>query len=308
MPRTLRAPIDEQDALWERSAWRLNAAILRFARAMVAGRSTEAATLQIGRLITQTLVLADLLGRRRVILMQDDVMSRRVADRVTPELFRIDDDARLVFTSDPTPMVAPVTFDEMIQNILERQPRLAVGYQAVQDLYSREFAFAVAKSVTEETTKRVQKALAEGFRTGQGAKVEQVVAEIGDWSNSYSECVYRTNMATAYTAGQFQQAKDPDLAPAFPALEYIGISDSVTRPNHRAAFGLIAATADPIWNEIAPPLGYNDRCGVTIRNKWALMDAGLYRDGIVIRHTPPGFAGAHADHGFTHSAVGTVYR
>lgn len=308
MPRTLRAPIDEQDALWERSAWRLNDAILRFARAMVAGRSTEAATLQIGRLIVQTLVLADLLGRRRVLLMQDDVLARRAADRVAPEPFRLDDDGRLVFTSDPTPMVTPVTFDEMIANLLERDPRLAVGYKAVQDLYSREFAFAVAKSVTTETTKRVQKALAEGFTRGSGTKTEQVIAEIGDWSAAYSETVYRTNMATAYTAGQFQQAKDPDLAPAFPALEYIGISDASTRPNHRAAFGLIAATADPIWAEIAPPLGYNDRCGVTIRNKWALMDAGLYRDGIVIRHTPPNFAQAHADHGFTHSAVGTVYR
>lgn len=307
MPRTLRDPVEEQDALADHATWRLRDGILRYARAMLRSQGTSAAALQIGTLIVQTLVLADLLGRRRVLLWSDDVMDRVIADRRNGTRFQVETPA-LMLGADPSPMVTPVTFEEMIRDILNREPRLAPGYKAVQELYSHEYAFAVAKSVTVKTTERVQEALAVAARTGQGAAVEAVIAEIGDWSAAYAETVYRTNMATAYTAGQFQEARSEVLAPNFPALEYVGITDTRTRPNHRAAFGLIAATDDPIWKAYAPPLGYNDRCSVVILSRWELTDLGLYKNGLVQRHTPPDFAKAHADHGFTHSAVATVYR
>ncbi|HUW32524.1 MAG TPA: phage minor head protein, partial [Planctomycetota bacterium] len=87
--------------------------------------------------------------------------------------------------------------------------------------------------------------------------------DMADWTRSYAETVWRTNMSTAYSAGRFRQMADPAVAYAIGALMFDGPTDTGpmgdTRPNHAAAVGLVGAADDPGWQIIAPPLGYNCR-------------------------------------------------
>jgi SPP1 gp7 family putative phage head morphogenesis protein len=72
------------------------------------------------------------------------------------------------------------------------------------------------------------------------------------------ETIYRTNTASAYEAGRYQeQMANIDNRPY---AEYIGILDNRIRPRHRAMSGRIFRLDDPIWSIIWPPNGYRCRC------------------------------------------------
>jgi hypothetical protein len=54
-----------------------------------------------------------------------------------------------------------------------------------------------------------------------------------------------------------QQAQDPDVSDVIVGFRFEGVNDAFTRENHRAGFGSVAATDDPVWKMHKPPLGYN---------------------------------------------------
>ena len=55
------------------------------------------------------------------------------------------------------PIGDSVNFDEAIESLISREPKLAIGWRAVSELYSKQHAFAAAKSVSQKLTERVQK-------------------------------------------------------------------------------------------------------------------------------------------------------
>lgn len=158
-----------------------------------------------------------------------------------------------------------VPFEEAVSDVLTRQPRLARGFMEVQRLYTTEHAFALAKSVDIEVTKKAQevvrRALAEGSTL---AEAEAEVANLGGWARSYGETVYRTNVTTAYAEGRMAQAKDPEIQDIAPCLMYVAHNDSDVRPNHLAYDGMVAGPDDPVWGKAKPPQGYNCRCGLRL--------------------------------------------
>lgn len=231
-------------------------------------------------LISRTMILADLNGRKRV-LMEAEQASK-------PKKF-----------SDEKSPLSSLPFVEAINDIVSRDPRLAAGYLEVQKLYNESHVFALAKSVNANLTNRIQSAIAQLTEQGGGLpEFQKVWKEITPWSQAYGDNVFRTNAATAYTAGRMEQAKDPDVQEVMPALLFINMHLPDSRPNHEAADGLIAATDDPIWEKFTPPLGYQCRCGVNMISKYELERRGLIQDGKVVRHEPPNFAAAHPDPGF----------
>jgi hypothetical protein len=226
------------------------------------------------------MILANMNARKRV-LMEADQASKRSR-----------------FSAEKSP-ISPLPFDEAIENIVSRDPRLAAGYLEVQRLYNEEHVFALAKSVNTNLTKRIQAAIAEAGRSGAGLpEFKKLWKEITPWAQSYGDTVFRTNASTSYNEGRFTQAEDPDVQEVIPAMEYISMHLPTSRPNHEAAAGLIAATNDPVWDKIKPPNGYNCLCGVNFISKYELERRGLWKDGAVIRFLPPNFAAAHPDPGF----------
>lgn len=252
-------------------------AFLRSARKMIRTKlegdaeSQRIALEEMAELLAQTMTLADLHGRRRMLLESDAIIKRTPKSEVAPllhadVLFQSIDD-RITFST--TPVVPKVPFLEAIEDLLRREPRIAATAQAVSDLYSQRHSFALARSLDTKLTRRVQKALASFLEIGiPEPTVGKVIADMGDWTESYGQTVYRTNMSTAYGAGRFRQVFDPDVARVIGGFKFMVVRDSDARgnpktwkgppdENHWDAHGLTASTTDSVWERFYPPMGYN---------------------------------------------------
>lgn len=193
---------------------------------------------------------------------------------------------------------APVT----LKNAAERTA------QRIAELYTEDrviaFVRAAEETVTSEAQNFIARALREGVGEGEAGKrlamsVERVRIESEPWSDGYARMVFRTNVNTAVTAGRFRQAQDPDIKAVVPAFRFDSVGDADTRDNHDAADGLILAVDDVRWNRIAPPLGYNCRCQVSLVNVVELEAMGrLNDDGTVIPGRVP--SDVFPDPGFRH--------
>lgn len=89
------------------------------------------------------------------------------------------------------------------------------------------------------------------------------------------ETIYRTNMQSAFSAGQYQTyMQNVDNRPF---LQYVAVNDQNTRPAHSAMHGLVYRYDDPFWATFYPPNGYNCRCTVI-----ALAMRDMERRGLVL--------------------------
>jgi len=113
-----------------------------------------------------------------------------------------------------------------------------------------------------------------------------------DWR---TRVIYRTNMASSYAAGRWQQLNHPDLLASRPYLKYIH-NDTVShpRPLHVSWSGLVLKADDPFWHSHFPPNGWGCRCRVTaVRaseyNGANAPDDGVFRheDSQGVTHTVP---------------------
>lgn len=89
------------------------------------------------------------------------------------------------------------------------------------------------------------------------------------------DTLYRTNMQSAYSAGQYQTYMGN--IDSRPYWMYDAVGDSRTRPAHAAMDGLVYRYDDPFWATFYPPNGYNCRCSVT-----ALAERDLARYGVAL--------------------------
>lgn len=259
----------ELDELFAKSRGAFTVQLLDVARAVLKRDDTSDAVARLAKVLTPTLIFSDLLGRRRLLLELD--------------------------ASGSFAVVPVVRMPEAIQTIIEREPRLAASALEVARVYA-ENGFALAKSAAIEVTKRVQKLLAKGL----GENLTLSLQRLTGWTRAYSETVYRTNINSAYTAGRFRQAQDPDVAKVIGAFERVSAQDPDVRENHQAAHGLIAAPDDDVWNWAATPSGYNCRCTLRFVPRAELAQRGLIgKGGRVLMRTPANFSSYHPDRGFS---------
>lgn len=272
---------DELAQLYARNTAQFALRILDLARAAFTGIDTTQEQAALAELLGDTMALADLYGRRRLLLEADAARQKEVKASVTP-------------------VVPHVEFDEAIEDLIRREPRLADSAEEVSKAYRTRHAFALARSADIVVTRRVQEFLVTALKEGRTVtEAKEVIAGLGDFSQAYASTIFRTNLSTAYTAGRFRQAADPDVADVFAGFEYVAILDGSVRPNHAAAHGLVAAANDPIWQRFAPPLGYNERCSVRIITTFEAKERRLLdRDGRLKRWTPATFSAARPDAGF----------
>jgi hypothetical protein len=144
--------------------------------------------------------------------------------------------------------------------ILRREPRLAKTYQQVAMLYSRENAFAAVRAVDITTAARVQGAIAEALKQGvPSIQASEVIQGLTDWTAAYSDNVFRTNAATAYSDGMRAQVDDPDVRAIMVGVEVLHPVDGDTRPNHAPIAGFRMSLDDPRLRRLSPPYGYQCR-------------------------------------------------
>lgn len=270
------------------------------AKDRTAARRAEA---ELEDILRTTMGMAEILGARLMLQQAAKVMAREqmAADR-----------GRLVAFADQ-PLVPAITFEEALEDLVTRTPvtirnsaeRTA---QRISELYSegRNLAFvrATTDTVTQTARDYLQKAFQSGLSAGDAAKgLADAVAAVREntvaWSRAYASTVFRTNVNTAVTAGRFRQAQDPDIRAVIPAFRFDAVGDADSRDNHDAADGIILRTDNPEWRRIAPPLGYNCRCQVTLMSVPELRRMGrIGPDGQVIESRVP--SNAFPDPGFRH--------
>lgn len=272
---------DELEKFLDRRARVFERGLARLARAIVIERSDyEAALATLAEILRETLILADLHGRKRM-LMEADAAVRAGRFAVSP--------------------IANLPFEEAIADLIGREPRLAATADEVSRLYNTDHVFGMARSSSLKLTERVQEAINQLLLDGkttyetEAAIMEAALEASHDWTRSYAQTVYRTNLSTAYAQGRLAQARDPAVAEIIPAVEYVAQLDARTRPNHAAAHGFISAPDDPFWRWMGPPAGFSCRCVLEHVSLYELQRRGLWRDGRVIRYEPPGFGNAHPD-------------
>lgn len=98
-----------------------------------------------------------------------------------------------------------------------------------------------------------------------------VVADLG--TPSRLQTIYRTNMQSAYAAGQWQAIEEQ--ADDAPFLLYDAVDDHRTRPEHAAWDGTVLPVTDPWWSTHYPPNGWNCRCSVIQLSADEVADLGL---------------------------------
>jgi SPP1 gp7 family putative phage head morphogenesis protein len=87
---------------------------------------------------------------------------------------------------------------------------------------------------------------------------QPMIAQLG--SPARLETIFRTNMQSAYAAGQWQEIdSQQEIAPY---LMYDAVDDLRTRPMHAAWDRKVLPVASPWWKTHYPPNGWNCRCGV----------------------------------------------
>lgn len=223
----------------------------------------DATTRALGDVLASIRAAADLVGRAGVWL-----------DRAGPKPVAFAAlDPILCYQANPltgaVPRVLPL---EAVADLVSRIPELAQSAEEVRAVYNRGHGFALARSASELLTERVQAALVRAFVAGTPlTETVDLVQALGDWPAAYAEVVVRTNLTTAHAAGRFREAAKLQELGLVAALRYRTMGDAEVRrgrevdrgENHAAMDGFVAALDDPVWDGLAPPLGYNCRCVVT---------------------------------------------
>ncbi|MFQ1004748.1 phage minor head protein [Gilliamella sp. CG22] len=187
---------------------------------------------------------------------------------------------------------------------MKLEPKLAVdyfrskGYQfswnwQEMSMQAHSQAFTVAKAtsldVLESVRLELDRALATGTTEHEFKKnLRPVLEKLGWWGKKIDingevqlgsprrlSVIYRTNLATAYQAGRYQQ----QLASSetHPYWQYVATMDSQTRTAHAALHLRVFRYDDPIWQKLYPPNGWGCRCRVR-----ALTRAQVEREGLII--------------------------
>lgn len=119
----------------------------------------------------------------------------------------------------------------------------------------------------------LEKALDEGRTLADFKKEIRPLIEKQGWDNWRVENIFRTNLATAYAAGQWAEIEAGKEE--FPYLEYLAVDDDRTRPAHAVLNGLIYPVDHEFWSRNYPPNGFGCRCTAVPVSKWQAEKKGL---------------------------------
>ncbi len=136
---------------------------------------------------------------------------------------------------------------------------LADKYSSDVDTIVRALGADVDAQIGQATADIVR----EGLHVGGGvARLREAfdAAGMGPQADWQLQNLYRTQVQTAYSAGQWNANQDPVIQEILWGYVYTTAGDDRVRPTHAAMDGTRAAKDNPIWQEWFPPCGYNCRC------------------------------------------------
>ncbi len=175
----------------------------------------------------------------------------------------------------------PLSPTDAIAFLAQRTPLPLIRLETIlEEIQTR--SFEVTRDLLETVSSRIDERLAQAVESGESMEVFlkslDGVAEAAGLTASnpyYWETVFRTNAATAYSAGREELFLNPAVKDAFGYFQYLTVEDSAVRPEHAAMHGRVWANDDPAVKEWWPPNGYNCRCVMVPMDQEDLDDEDL---------------------------------
>lgn len=294
--------------LLEQSPVLLNETLMRVVRAMAQRDPVKEdhAFEELSSVFARTMALADLLGRKRVIMEYDALPSR--SNRRSPHVMHFASFCRARFgVRDAIERPSRRTFDQAFNAVMEAEPRLRPFRDELEKTYglglykgtSRLVNFVSKQAKTEMQLKLHGHILRLGKRGVPQEKAVKQLADMFDATHAYADTAYRTVIAGAHTGGMFREAQSPDTKQLMPAFEVNSVFFPTSRMNHKAGNGFLAGVDDPIWEDRSPPYGFNCMCWLRSIPRFELEERGLIaKNGTVQRWYPSTFARFKVDDGF----------
>lgn len=229
-------------------------------------------------LVRDTMVTGELLGRAHVAVAAKRARREFQAEGRDPGLDALPPEEALAF------------FRQRVSVTQEEFERLLPVIQARAFTVARVFRRDAVEFIRAE----LERALREGetfaqFRQRLDASWDRF--GITELKPHHLRTVFQTNLATAYSAGRFEQLQDPEIAEDFPFFQYHAVLDDRVRPNHAAMHGVIRRREDPVWQTWWPPNGFRCRCSVTAISRVEAERLGLTETSVPAVQPDPGFEG-----------------
>jgi SPP1 gp7 family putative phage head morphogenesis protein len=165
----------------------------------------------------------------------------------------------------------------------------------------QEGAFTVSKvnnaNLLQDVKNSLEKSLEQGTSYNDFKKdIKPLLIRRGferkpDGSSWRFDTIYRTNVQSAYMNSKLEQLEE--VKQTFEYWQYDSISDSRTRPSHKALDGKILRADDPFWKTHFPPNGFNCRCSIIPIRKTEIIKRNLNvsKANSLIKYAPDdGFA------------------
>ena len=161
-------------------------------------------------------------------------------------------------------------FDEAIKSFLDKTPILYDEIEEITQLVRSNFVWLKKSTDLEATTRlfdNMKKSMEEGTTFKQWLKdCEETINKLGLGEQGYYlENVYRTNMMTEYSIGNYKQQME--CIEDYPYWEYCAIEDNRTSTICKNLDGVVKRFDDPFWSAYYPPNHYQCRSSVISRSK-----------------------------------------
>ncbi len=325
MVRPVKPAQDELEQIQQTAVPEFQKAMTRFAFEIVNSSlditKRNRAEAKFSDMLIDIMTFADIFGRKRMFMEVNRANQRPQPQR---EFISFSESERNVFVQGFQIGIdfGRPKFFEAILDIFKRFPKMATddsgnplppgeAFRKVQEIYQQDQnAFVLARSTSAKLTKRVQKEILKQIALGKsGDDAAEVIAEMGDFTRSYAETVFRTNVSRAYNAGRMRQAADPEIQEVIGAFEFETADDDDVRFTHEDADKFLAPLSDADWDRVSPPLSYNCRCSLRMVDKFELERRGLLQNGVVIRVEPRNLQNAinNVTPGFGTRPDGSIY-
>lgn len=214
-------------------------------------------------LIRDTMLAADLMGRRRVMLRVAPVLAKREKIHL-----------------------AGTVFDETLSLMQKRLALSDAELKKLSDKYA-DAAFRISDKMTKGLERKLYDQIIESVRNGDlqkdaVASLRGVFEKEGlaPWSNYKLEAVFRTQAQIGYAAGRYSAQQDPAVQDVLWGYEYSAIEDDRTTELCQELDGTKLPKDDPFWGRYTPPNHYNCRSTVLEVFKYEEPEAAAAPDEI----------------------------
>jgi len=216
---------------------------------------------------------------------EHDCGGQRVgADTRVPELRHV----ALDVAGDYFEEIARLPPEEAIAS-LRRRAAVPKGEFAKMSARERAQSFTVAGVVDLDIVSDVLRSIEKAVADGQ--TLEEWQEAIGDtlrnaWAGTVAnpsarmETIFRTNVQSAYAAGRYAEATDPDTLAMRPYWMYSAVMDDRTTEVCAACDGVVRPASDAFWHTHNPPAHYNCRSTLITLSEDLAKEYG-------VSHKPP---------------------